>query len=200
MPLNKQGPFTKKVTDLPDQPSPDFTATDVKNYLQTPADELMTSFNNAMDKLKDVTDDDSGADNIGATQILDLDGLTIQSILESMRNKLRSITDGSSGADFVKATSIANLSGSTVQELLESLKGFTDKNHTDLSNYATDIDNRKAEKTNVYSRSQAETSFYFKSQVEDRIASYNGGDRFIDGGTFLDSYNGNIEGINGGAF
>ena len=43
--------------------------------------------------------------------------------------------------------------------------------------------------------------YYTKSQTEDRIVNYNPvQERFIDGGTFYDTYNGNTTGIDGGAF
>lgn len=77
-------------------------------------------------ELAAVTDGDSGADNIGATTISNLDGATVQAVLESLRNKLKSIADGSSGADFIGATSISGLDGDTVQELLEALKTYID--------------------------------------------------------------------------
>ncbi|WP_179215778.1 GDSL-type esterase/lipase family protein [Paenibacillus sp. MY03] len=71
-------------------------------------------------------DDNSGADNIGATAITDLDGTTVQALIESIRNKLRGTTTSSSGADFVGATTIGGLAGNTVQALLESLKTYVD--------------------------------------------------------------------------
>jgi hypothetical protein len=42
--------------------------------------------------------------------------------------------------------------------------------------------------------------YYTQSQTEDRIASAYANDRFIDGGSFLDNYNGNLTGIDGGVF
>jgi hypothetical protein len=76
--------------------------------------------------LKAIADGKSGADYIGATEIQDLDGRTVQTILESLRNKLKSVEDGSSGADFINATAIEGLDGSTVQALLKSLKILVD--------------------------------------------------------------------------
>jgi hypothetical protein len=84
MPFTKQGPFTKKVTDLPDEPSPTYTATDIKAHFQIPSDELMATLNAAIDKLNATTDGASGADNIGATGF---DGLAsnVQALLDYLK-------------------------------------------------------------------------------------------------------------------
>jgi hypothetical protein len=84
--------------------------------------------------LKAIADGKSGADFIGATSIQDLDGVTVQTILESLRNKLKSTADGSSGADFLNATEITGLSGTTVQALLEALKAVSDAHNTRITN------------------------------------------------------------------
>ncbi|MGM7719441.1 glycosyl hydrolase family 28-related protein [Metabacillus sp. Hm71] len=47
----KQSPFTKKTTDLPDKPSPNYSPSDIKTYMQTPADELMSTLNKLVDDL-----------------------------------------------------------------------------------------------------------------------------------------------------
>lgn len=47
----KQAAFTKKTTDLPDKPSPAYTASQIKTYMQTPADELKTTVNKLVDDL-----------------------------------------------------------------------------------------------------------------------------------------------------
>lgn len=62
MALTKQGEFEKKVTDLPDSPSPTYTANEIKEFMQTPADELKDTFNQLIDDLTDST----GANEIGA--------------------------------------------------------------------------------------------------------------------------------------
>lgn len=52
MAFTKQNAFTKKTTDLPDIPSTSgFTPTDIKTYIQTPADELKTTVNKLVDDL-----------------------------------------------------------------------------------------------------------------------------------------------------
>jgi hypothetical protein len=106
------------------------------------ADQLKSKFDNAgniikdfinnilLNELESTTDSSSGADKIGITSISDLDGNTLQSIIESLRNKLKSTTNSSSGADFINSTGISGLSGSTVQSLLESLKLYIDTHKT----------------------------------------------------------------------
>lgn len=89
--------------------------------------------------LKSVEQGTSGADFISATPIDDLDGSTVQSIIESLRNKLKSVTDGASGADFVNATPIAGLSGSTTQLLIESLKALVDNNKNEYNSHIAGI-------------------------------------------------------------
>ncbi|OMF38772.1 hypothetical protein BK133_00785 [Paenibacillus sp. FSL H8-0548] len=96
----------------------------IKNYINTV---LIT-------ELAAVTDNDSGADNIGTTSIADLDGATVQAILESLRNKLKDTTSGSTGAGFIGASSISGLTGNTVQTLLEALKTYIDLKDTDIGN------------------------------------------------------------------
>lgn len=82
MTLTKQGAFTKKVTDLPDTPSPDFTPTEIKTYFQTPPDELKVTLNKVIDDL---------SANTGATQIgaKDSAGVTsnVQGELDKKTNK-----------------------------------------------------------------------------------------------------------------
>jgi len=113
---------------------------------------------------------DSGADRISATAIADLDGTTVQALLESIRNKLRSVTDGASGADFVKATPI-NIAD-TVQGILEELKALIDGLQTQITSNDTDISNlqtNKADKAEVYTRSELYTRTELNSgQLDNR--------------------------------
>jgi hypothetical protein len=96
MAFTKQAPFTKKVTDLPDKPSPTYTATDIKAHFQTPSDELMVTVNNAIDKLNATTDGVSGADNVGATGF---DGLAsnVQVLLDYLKANKTDLTGNHQG-------------------------------------------------------------------------------------------------------
>lgn len=128
MTFTKQGPFTKKVTDLPDTPSPNFTPAEIKTHFQTPVDELATTHNELVDELES----DTGATGIGAKHI---DGTpsTIQTLLDKRGNDLtthktaaeldhpdqsvttsklkdKAVTSGKIGDSEVKTVNIENLS------------------------------------------------------------------------------------------
>lgn len=123
---------------------------DVKNVFDKLPEVIASKFNTLIDDLTSILDGSSGADNIGATAIEDLDGATVQLILKSLRNKLKSTLDGSSGADFIAATQINGLTGETVQSLIKSLKATTDNynvNHKAID--STDHDNRYYTKSEV---------------------------------------------------
>lgn len=127
--------YANPVANLPDHPSQEgWTAAQLKAAFDANANgEIKTAINAIIDDLVAIADGASGADNIGATAITDLDGATVQALIESLRNKLKSIIDGSSGADFINATAIFGLDGTTVQALLEALKTYIDthKSSTD---------------------------------------------------------------------
>ena len=144
--------YANPVTNLPDHPSQEgWTAAALKAAFDANATgEIKTAINGIIDALLSVADSNSGADNIGATAITNLDGTTVQALLESLRNKLKSLVDGSSGADFVGATAIAELTGTTVQALLESLKSFVDTYNTNhKKETSTDHDNRYYTETEI---------------------------------------------------
>lgn len=124
--------YANPVANLPDHPSQaGFTAAQLKAAFDAIANqEVKTAINGIIDDLLAVTDSGSGADNIGLTAIADLNGTTVQAVIESLRNKLKSVVDGTSGADFVAATAISGISGATVQALLEALKSYIDTHKT----------------------------------------------------------------------
>lgn len=115
----------------------------VKAAFDSRAQEVLDYLNAWLLLLQQIDVGDSGADALGATPIQDLDGQTVQSLLESIRNKLKSTELGASGADFVGATEIAGLDGTTVQALLNSLKSFIDAYNAAHKDAASaDHDNR----------------------------------------------------------
>lgn len=149
-PVNKDMDIITKLSALPN-------ATDGLTYqqLQEKFDEggkaLKTYINNTLiPALESVADGTSGADQIGASSISDLDGATIQAILESIRNKLKATTDSASGADFVGATVISGVAGNTVQSLIEGLKAYVDSTY-DTSDEITN--NRKLDETGNFTGS-----------------------------------------------
>ncbi|MEH7236376.1 hypothetical protein [Bacillus sp. JJ1562] len=54
--------FVKKITDLPDIPSPTYTASQLKEQFKTPSDELQEAHNRLVDELTA----ESASTNIGA--------------------------------------------------------------------------------------------------------------------------------------
>lgn len=78
--------FTKKVADLPDQPTLDPSS--LKAQFDAAPDEVRTYLNNLIDALKLTTSGDSGAKNIGATTISGLTGNDVQTILESINSRM----------------------------------------------------------------------------------------------------------------
>lgn len=84
-----QGAFSKKTTDLPDTPSPAYTAAQIKTYIQTPSDELKTTLNNIANLLNATAAGNSGADNLGATDFDGASASNAQALLNLLNtNKL----------------------------------------------------------------------------------------------------------------
>lgn len=160
--------YANPVTNLPDHPSQEgWTAAALKAAFDANATgEIKESINGIIDDLIAKADGTSGADQIGVTSITDLDGTTVQAILESIRNKLKGTTDNSSGADFIGATAIANLEGSTVQAILEALKAYIDKHLTNsVAHAAGKISLDPAGKT-IITAAELETAI---NQIENEL-------------------------------
>ena len=86
--------------------------------------QLVTAYNTLNGEiiaLISLLDSATGATTIGATPVPDLNGSTVQALIESIRNKLKSITDGDSGADFIGSTPLKAGGSSTVQGQLKEL-------------------------------------------------------------------------------
>lgn len=75
--------FTKDVSDLANQPALDAVA--LKAQFDAAPDEVRTYLNQLIDALLKNTAGDSGAKNIGATNITGLTGLDVQTLLESLK-------------------------------------------------------------------------------------------------------------------
>lgn len=86
MPLKKQTEFSKKVTDLPDVPSPNLTPAQIKTYFQTSADELSTTFNELVDDLSGV----DGGKNLG---VKDEDGSTLTNVQARLDKTTKNLKD-----------------------------------------------------------------------------------------------------------
>jgi hypothetical protein len=59
--------FTKKVADLPDKPTKQITAAEVKTYFDGPAEEVRQTLNQLIDDLQSSATGESGAKYIGIT-------------------------------------------------------------------------------------------------------------------------------------
>lgn len=95
MAFTKLVSFTKKVADLPDQPTLD-PAT-LKAQFDAAPDEVRTYLNDLITALMLTTAGDSGAKNIGATTVTGLTGTNVQTILESLNTNKVDISDKYSG-------------------------------------------------------------------------------------------------------
>lgn len=106
-----------------------YNSAEIKAFFDSQSEELRANLNGIISVLGQVLDNDSGADNIGATAI-STSPTTVQGILEWLHSKILTIsnitdkysgtTDGDSGADNIGATPIST-SPSTVQGILEWL-------------------------------------------------------------------------------
>ncbi|CAI6073732.1 hypothetical protein [Cohnella sp. JJ-181] len=121
--LEKLNGFTFNHSDQADRLSDSLTADEVKEKFDSRGEEVRLALNAIVDALTATTSGDSGASTIGVTSITDLDGNTVQALLQSIRDTLK----GNTGASFVGTSAIAGLSGSTVQALLQALKTLIDE-------------------------------------------------------------------------
>lgn len=92
MPLQKLERFTKKVQDLSNIPL--LNPEDLKAQFDASSDEVRTYLNKLIDSLQSIVDGDSGADNIKATVIENLNGDTVQALLESLKEYIDNTTLG----------------------------------------------------------------------------------------------------------
>jgi hypothetical protein len=76
--------FTKKVADLSDKPS--LNPAELKAQFDAAPDEVRESLNKLIDALQKTETGDSGAKNIGVTNISGLTGTDVQTLLEALAN------------------------------------------------------------------------------------------------------------------
>lgn len=122
MPLPQMDDFTYKHSSQITPLYTGYTTAQIKSNFDSRGVELRAALNLLITALSST----EGANDIGTATIQDIDGATIQAMLQSIRDKLKSKVDGTSGADYINATAITGLTGETVQSLLESLKSYTD--------------------------------------------------------------------------
>lgn len=139
MALSKIDVFPVDLRTEPDNLNSVYTADQVKDLFMKDHEHVKAFLDLLIDKFNSVEDGSSGADNIGATEILGLSGLTVQAILESLKSyvdtndaemqqnldDLEALLTSLGGASSVGG-SVTGLIGSTVQALLTALKNYID--------------------------------------------------------------------------
>ena len=84
----RQGAFTKRLADLPDQP--DMSARDLKAYFDSSAEELRQSFNELCNALSDL----SAAAKMGYRASAGVPAKTVQDAIENVQQQLRNASVG----------------------------------------------------------------------------------------------------------
>lgn len=163
MPLNQMQDFTFKHSDQQDAIYTQYTAQQIKALFDSRGDELRTALNILITALTST----EGASDIGTNTIQDIDGTTVQAMLQSIRDKLKSVADGTSGADYVNATAITGLTGLTVQSILESLKTYVDSANTTSTNNLAD------HKTS----GDHDTRYFTKTELQSVVSGSSGADK-----------------------
>lgn len=92
--------------------------------------ELITHLNNIKTTLPSIVDGDSGADNIGATAVGTLDGVTVQALLENLEEFIRTSTLGQLALPFytgtIPITGWSTIEGDYVNEIDIAIEGITE--------------------------------------------------------------------------
>jgi len=107
MPLDdyKLNKFTQSVSDLPTDP--DLSEEALKAAFDAAANELRETMNDAIGFIQGVADGDSGADNIGCTEVAAGYGVTVQSNLEGLKADLDGVALGAIPADSITSAQMA---------------------------------------------------------------------------------------------
>lgn len=195
--------YISELLDLPNDQQ-GLTAAQLKAKFDQAGTDLKNWINNVLlPALESTVAGSSGASNIGATAITDLDGTTVQALLESLRNKLKSTTLNASGADFVNSSGVSGLTGNTVQALLNALKSYIDTHKTSSDHDAryyteTETDTKlndlagvgrttetikgNADAINTHKTSaDHDGRYYTKTQLDTKVSSVNGAIASVDG-------------------
>lgn len=86
--------FQKRITNLPDRPSMEFTAADLKAYFDASPEELRLFVNDLVEALQSTTEGDSGAENIGSSPIEGVTGATVYEQLADIFTQLQTTAVG----------------------------------------------------------------------------------------------------------
>jgi hypothetical protein len=85
--------FKRKIADLPDKPTTQMSAADVKAYFDSAPDEVRLALNTLIDALHSIENDDSGAKYIGLTPF-DGSPKNVQDALAWLKEQINQMTLG----------------------------------------------------------------------------------------------------------
>lgn len=94
MPLETLNQFTSRVSDLPDKPNTQMTAAELKAQFDAAPEEMRAKYNALVNVLKSSTAGDSGAENIGSTNISGVAGNTVHGQLKDVFDQLKAVVLG----------------------------------------------------------------------------------------------------------
>ena len=133
----KVNEWSQAVSSLDDKPK--MSATDLKAAFDSNTNQLKPAINGIIDDL--ISKD--GASNIGLTAIDNIDGQTVQAVLESLsafaKNTNTSLEklSTSQGAALIGTTAISGISGSNVQAVLQSIATLAKNTKLNLDKLST---------------------------------------------------------------
>lgn len=91
---NKIAVFEKRVSDLPNRPSPSYSAAEIKAYFDSSPEELREALNAVIDVLVSRTAGSSGAEGIGSAPIAGLSGQSVYEQLLGLEAQIQALVGG----------------------------------------------------------------------------------------------------------
>jgi hypothetical protein len=91
---NKIASFEKRISDLPDRPSPTYSATDIKGYFDSSPEELRVALNGIIDDLLSTIAGTSGAEAVGSAPISGLTGTSVYAQLVALEAQIQALVGG----------------------------------------------------------------------------------------------------------
>lgn len=109
--------FAHKVGDLPDRPSPTFSAAEIKAQLDSSPEELRLSLNGLIDDLTSSSPGASGSDQVGAAPIGGLSGTTVYTQLLA----IKALLDGATNQNAFSAVAVPGQSTVIADAIADTL-------------------------------------------------------------------------------
>lgn len=109
--------FLKKVADLPDRPSPIYSAADIKAQFDSSPEELRIALNGIIDDLASTAAGASGADQIGSASITGVAGTTLYAQLSA----IKALVDGAANQNAFSTVAVAGQSSLTAEAVSDTL-------------------------------------------------------------------------------